>query len=900
MSKYNNSSGPVYSNVSLIKKALFQTNRGKLPYHEIVLYLAKHWNRITLEEAERLVGLALHARLSFFLEDEETGLWETKKHIDTNLNSVYVYMRNNHYPLSIKELAKKLKIPDISMLMSGLSSDLRFSMIQSGGTDYWILSEWVLANDTVYNHMQLHQQHTVELNYVYDILTEEYMMDPDHIMFAPEIDGRFSVSGDLLMIELHEPSVREETMELLPEILEEIARSGILICKYIESHVRVKTTKLATDILGIKAYERIFQTYCKGIRQFLASLNEFACNDTDEWYRIETTGHLEIEIVPFWEYSVKNSVPVIPYFEPLLLTGITDTAETVGNSGEILSDEYHKRKPSMAAVHYLTYYERVRGYIAIPQTWISRQPDKASAVTLYADGYHYTAQYTTIQRKAYLFGNGIMDFFFDYQMQTGHELRLSLQEDFTINVAVGEVHVTKAAEQTRLLDIGKLTTESKSVNKSFYTIVVEVLATYPSGLHASMLFDRVNEIRSANRNTVMSILSSNECFVQAAGKKGYWQLNIGQLSRFHVDENGVENELDLLKIEEERRLNPPVAPAIAKHKKNQKQVQKKASPQKTKKKKPLKTHWDSFREWSFRQRGMRFGNLSEIRDRKALEDAVVRSYAKLVCKMASSKNTYFMERMDLVQEGIIALLGSIGAYDETRGVGFGFFSKKRILSRFGRKLYDNHTLIRIPIHAHESIRQYELLINSLVFEFQQWPDNQQIKNRWDGSNIHEMERLLVLKYTDYISFEQYWATDSDDEQAYLSYPWITAPLLDSKSMTTYYEEKNFTSLLDELSTLKAYEETGHPHFWLEETTEDEVNRKTLREILSFMLADLDERDQQVIRMRFGWDDQVERTLEEVGKKFTLTRERIRQIEARALRKLKLAADKLELFYFINN
>ncbi|GAY78692.1 hypothetical protein NBRC111894_4246 [Sporolactobacillus inulinus] len=100
-------SGPVYSNVSLIKRSLFQSKNGKLPYHDIILYLRKIWNKNSIEDIDYLVDIALHARKSYFKEDEN-GLWKVKQKIENLLDPIEIYAKQILSPFTIKETYKLL------------------------------------------------------------------------------------------------------------------------------------------------------------------------------------------------------------------------------------------------------------------------------------------------------------------------------------------------------------------------------------------------------------------------------------------------------------------------------------------------------------------------------------------------------------------------------------------------------------------------------------------------------------------------------------------------------------------------------------------------------------------------------------------------------------------------
>lgn len=902
MGGYSQNSGPVYSNVSLIKRALFQSTTGMLPSHEIVLYLVKHWNNTTIEEAEHLVNLALHAKTSFFIEEEDSGLWRIKKHIDTGLDGVFHYMSGQNHPFTAKELSKKLKWTDLASLVSGLSSDLRFTVISTNSNDYWMLSDWELANDVLYKHLQRVGQESIPSSHVFDLLTNDYGMDIDKIVFAPEIDDRFIIHGDHYIVKLLEGKKLDGKQEKVPEeILEEVARSGIMVCKYIKSKGKVDTSMIVRNIFGLASYERHFELFCLATRQFLSTLEDFACNDSDEWFTIASPEAPEIARPQIHLYSVRDSKPTIDNIGELhaLKSRVNQAPDSQKKAeGKPLDDNDGSRSK-----HYLTYYERVRGYLAVPFTWQDRlDMHETTSLVVNVEGYKYSCSLLKSIPRYYLFGNGMLDLMYDYSLEPGQSINLTLGNDFEVDIKIGAIDPDRASNQARLLDIGKLVEESRRVNKSYFSIIVEVLATHPSGMHSSILFDRVNEIRSANKNTIYGLLSANECFVRIPGRKGYWKLEVTKLASYHVDEEGnlVDNHLgECGSGSREDDIGDSVqGPEL--QKKSDLQRLEKAFPVIEEHYQELPELWDSFSRWSRKQPSRSYEKLAEqFRDKREFQNQIVQAYAKLVCKIASSRQTYYMDRMDLVQEGFFGLLRAAELYDKYMGVAFGNYSKYRIISIMSRKLDDNRTLIRFPAHVLESIRKFETSENRLMHEREEWPSYKaMVEEGNDPSYIREMKRRSLLKNVDYISIEQLWGREQELDQDYHNFPWEAGPLLDTKSLRVYHEEKKSVELLEELEALSDIQESDSRLFWNEESVEEVVSRRELRMILMEGFSSLTSREENVIRLRFGFDDERERTLEEVGKVFAITRERARQIESKGLRKLNAILRKRKVKSFL--
>lgn len=144
---------------------------------------------------------------------------------------------------------------------------------------------------------------------------------------------------------------------------------------------------------------------------------------------------------------------------------------------------------------------------------------------------------------------------------------------------------------------------------------------------------------------------------------------------------------------------------------------------------------------------------------------------------------------------------------------------------------------------------------------------------------------MTLKNVDYISFEQFWDR-LGDERLHSCYPWNTLEILDSKSRRLYFEEKGTRYLNSELDTLCEIVEEDSELFYDPLQIDDIILLKDLRKQLEHGMKQLTEREEEVLRLRFGFDDGWENTLEEVARHFGLTRERIRQIESKALGRLR--------------
>ncbi|MFG1735345.1 sigma-70 family RNA polymerase sigma factor [Paenibacillus sp. 843] len=877
-------SGPVYSNLSFIKRALYQSPTRSLPFYDIVLDLLKNWRSIGRTEAEQFVIYALYAKRSFFEEDLETGLWSVKRHNDPNLSIVVEFLKKKPEPLSVKQLAQKLKWRDESSLLIGLSCDLRFTSIQSKGTEYWMLSDWILVNDHVYSFLIDNKQETITWEEATSIMTTDIGFNPEEVIFAPDIDERFYYHLGLIRIDLIEDEEVKSPLLLedVPvEINEEVARSSLLICKYIQSCGQASAKDIIHDIFNTKSYEKVYPLYKLSLEKFLGGIGQISLNEQSNW-EYQVSASLELGEINYWDYSVYNSVPVIPNAEQLIAIEI-DQPSTIGEKSSDISNKKGKNKTEY--IHHITYYERVKGYLLAPKFWSEMNAEDRGIISVNVDGYLYSWLWKRHNGKVYFYGNGIKDLFFDFSLEPGHELKYYFNDESSVDIFIGEINKDIASEQARYLDIGKLVEESQRVNKSFFTIMCEILATYPAGMHWTNLLNKVNALRMTTKNTIYNILSQNECFVQVDdNKKGYWRIDITKLSRFYTDESGTE-------IEEDDDLD---IPDFVQSTSKEKTVRKK----RTRRKQIYTTQslWNEFSKWASKQRGIRYETaISKSKSKEDLVSILFPAYAKLLCRFASSRKRYYIEEMDLVQEGFFGFIRAVELYSPDQGVSFGNYAKSHVLSKMLRKMIDSETLIRLPVHIHEKLRSLDQYINAFIYEQGKWPEYNDLYNEY-GLGINEIICLDTHRKIDYISFEVLW---SEDIACNMLGSLYSSAILDAKSKPLYHDEKDIETLVFELDFLNNCIEIDTEILWDAIIVDDVVNRRILKDVvIKQLLNKLNEKEEQVIRLRFGLDDGIERTLEAVGEYFNLTRERVRQIEKKALGKLHTTASNLELDVFI--
>ncbi|KRF39825.1 sigma-70 family RNA polymerase sigma factor [Paenibacillus sp. Soil787] len=920
---YNKKSGPCYSNVSLIKKAIYQSRNGMLPFPDIVLYLKLNWSyesAISMS-TDKLVEMALYAPKSFFHENEN-GLWEAKKQIDNNLDFIIDYVTKLHRPFQLKEVIKKFSINDeLKIFEQDLLSDIRFTQIQD--TPYLMLSKWELMNDLVYEYMQRNEIGYIKQEEATKLVVNEYDLDEEMIIFAPNIDKRFSVKGKYMYIVIEVQVDIANTIIAVPEeIKEEVARKSAEILRFIQSVSEdIRTKDLIPAVFNVKANDSKFSIYYEAIEEFLDTFSELSCLTKGRWIFNHSVATIELENkTSSWKYAIYGSVPVIQNINELQQLESQQIHNDLPEQGSTITEENNVLK--QIGYHTISYYERIKGYFSTPSelvTSFNSMNQSIGLINAEVDGFKYEWRWRNQEGAYYFYGDGVVDFFSDYLIEVGQRLKLRWLNEISVGVDLLGEDERYATEQNRYLDIGRLVEESKSVNKSIYTIMCEVLATYPSGMHWTQLLDSVNEIRTTTKNTVYNLLGKNDCFESVKDKKGYWRLIISKLSRYYVDEEGNEIEEDFSQNNADSnsaiKLNIPEKDSAITEKyiiqkvksaEGQNRITESGFSEKSKYQDlydwndqyevpPL---WEKFPQWAEEQKNLRYeAEIEEVDDDTEKLKLITDAYSKLLVRYAKSRSTYSIERMDLVQEGFFGILRGMQTYKHYKGGSLANHLGQWVFSKISRHLTDSRTLIRYPAHMVESVHKYEKLYSETLLLENRKPTIQELKKALIKRSVPQ---LAVARNIDYISFEQLWLNNDLRSSKKLDH-WLVAEYIDDKSGKHHYYERTKAQLIRSLDDLtNAIECSTNEDGLLDNSFEDHIVKRELRRKLSDLLEALPVKEQNVVRLRYGFDDGMERTLEEVGKVFGLTRERIRQIELKALRRMKNLGKKLELQIFIQD
>lgn len=238
------------------------------------------------------------------------------------------------------------------------------------------------------------------------------------------------------------------------------------------------------------------------------------------------------------------------------------------------------------------------------------------------------------------------------------------------------------------------------------------------------------------------------------------------------------------------------------------------------------------------------------------KDHIVKANLRLVIAIAKKYVNRGLHFFDLVQEGNIGLIKAVDKFEYKKGYKFSTYATWWIRQAITRSISDQARTIRVPVHMIEQINKVTIVLRQYMQQYGREPSIQEIAKAlgWPESRVKQVRNVAK----DPVS--------------------LNAPIGDEED-----------TILGELIEDKEFE-----------SPQNITTFKILQKQIGSILGNLPQREQKVIRMRFGLDDGYSHTLEEVGYVFKVTRERIRQIEAKAIRRLKATSKKRKLKDFLDS
>lgn len=251
-------------------------------------------------------------------------------------------------------------------------------------------------------------------------------------------------------------------------------------------------------------------------------------------------------------------------------------------------------------------------------------------------------------------------------------------------------------------------------------------------------------------------------------------------------------------------------------------------------------------------------------------ERVIQMHIRFAVRIALQRaETYDCEISDTLQEALIGLVTAVDKYDPDSSGPFGSYASLWILQNIGRAQATQRPAVYYPVHKKEGyLTMYPILKENGYLDSDIWTDPEVRRIIQDrlGCDIDQAEDII----------RQSMPIESLDE--------IYEMFLKNIDVDEIQDDV-FENIIENEIQQDVFQNINPDAFYWNDDIYEEIEQRALRETLEKLMGELSEREQEVLKARYGFEDGVEKTLEEVGQTFGVTRERIRQIESKALRKL---------------
>ncbi|HXE71979.1 MAG TPA: sigma-70 family RNA polymerase sigma factor [Candidatus Nitrosotenuis sp.] len=307
--------------------------------------------------------------------------------------------------------------------------------------------------------------------------------------------------------------------------------------------------------------------------------------------------------------------------------------------------------------------------------------------------------------------------------------------------------------------------------------------------------------------------------------------------------------------------------------------------------KPTERYWDKAREQlkaslSAQARdgggeGLSLARLQELEqlvwDGREAKRKLIEANLRLVVSIAKKYISRGMLFLDLIQEGNLGLIRAVEKFNYRKGYKFSTYATWWIRQAITRALADQARTIRIPVHMVETINRLIRVSRHLLQELGRDPTVEEITQEMYPVDYEEVRAQLSQQYNHELTLDDPLVQEEIRKKKRLAEDRVREIMKIAQepiSLETPIGEEEDSHLVDFIEDTEAV------------TPAEAASTKLLKEKMDEVLQNLTSREKKVLQLRFGLEDGRSRTLEEVGQEFGVTRERIRQIEAKALRKLR--------------